>query len=94
MTNRWLMFNFDVLGAFAVLVTTLFSLSRYSSAGIVNTPVVCVVYVLTVISKAGVCISSAISWTTSIYWACRFVTTRSAHCLGLIALTLPGFGPH
>jgi hypothetical protein len=28
MTNRWLLLNFDTLGALAVLVATLFSLSR------------------------------------------------------------------
>lgn len=54
MTNRWLLLNFDTLGAIAVFVTTLFSLSGYISAGL-----------------AGVCITSAMAFTLSIYWACR-----------------------
>ncbi|TFK50633.1 P-loop containing nucleoside triphosphate hydrolase protein, partial [Heliocybe sulcata] len=57
MTNRWLLLNFDILGAAAVLVTTLFSLSGFVSAG-----------------TAGLCITSAMNFTTSIYWACRFWT--------------------
>ncbi|KAH7927022.1 P-loop containing nucleoside triphosphate hydrolase protein [Leucogyrophana mollusca] len=58
MTNRWLMLNFDTLGAFAVLITTLFALSGYVKAG-----------------TAGLCIVSAMSFTESVYWACRFWTT-------------------
>ncbi|KAH7927030.1 hypothetical protein BV22DRAFT_1032254 [Leucogyrophana mollusca] len=58
MTNRWLSMNFDILGALAVLTTTLFALSDYVGAG-----------------TAGLCITSAMSFTTSIYWACRFWTT-------------------
>ncbi|KII83783.1 hypothetical protein PLICRDRAFT_702353 [Plicaturopsis crispa FD-325 SS-3] len=57
MTNRWLLLNFDGLGAIAVFVTTLFALSGFVSAGI-----------------AGLCITSAMAFTTSIYWACRFWT--------------------
>ncbi|THH23155.1 hypothetical protein EUX98_g8019 [Antrodiella citrinella] len=57
MTNRWLLLHFDALGAFGVLVTTLFALSGYVDAGL-----------------AGVCITSAMSFTTSVYWACRFWT--------------------
>ncbi|TCD65592.1 hypothetical protein EIP91_002477 [Steccherinum ochraceum] len=57
MTNRWLLLHFDALGAFGVLVTTLFALSGYVNAGL-----------------AGVCITSAMSFTTSVYWACRFWT--------------------
>jgi hypothetical protein len=38
MVNRWLLLNFDVLGATAVLVTTLFSVSGLVSAGIVRVP--------------------------------------------------------
>jgi hypothetical protein len=34
MTNRWLLLNFDVLGSVAVLVTTLFALSGFVSAGL------------------------------------------------------------
>ncbi|KAI5993554.1 hypothetical protein EDD15DRAFT_2167135 [Pisolithus albus] len=33
MTSRWLLFNYDVLGAFAVLATTLLALSGYVGAG-------------------------------------------------------------
>jgi len=57
MTNRWLLLNFDALGALSVLVTTLFALSGLVSAGI-----------------AGLCITSAMAFTNSIYWACRFWT--------------------
>jgi hypothetical protein len=32
--TRWLLLNFDALGATAVLVTTLFALSGFASAGI------------------------------------------------------------
>ena len=34
MTNRWLLLNFDALGALAVLVTTLFALSGFVGAGL------------------------------------------------------------
>ncbi|TFK50640.1 multidrug resistance-associated ABC transporter [Heliocybe sulcata] len=57
MTNRWLMLNFEILGAVAVLVTTLFSLSGFVSPGI-----------------AGLCITSAMSFTFNSYWACRYWT--------------------
>jgi hypothetical protein len=57
MTNRWLLLNFDTLGALAVLVTTLFALSGMVSAG-----------------TAGICITSAMAFMNSIYWACRFWT--------------------
>ena len=57
MTNRWLLLHFDALGAFGVLITTIFALSGYVDAGL-----------------AGVCITSAMSFTTSVYWACRFWT--------------------
>ncbi|KAI0050163.1 multidrug resistance-associated ABC transporter [Auriscalpium vulgare] len=53
MTNRWLLLNFDTLGAVAVFITTLFALSGYISAGL-----------------AGVCITSAMTFTLSIYQAC------------------------
>ncbi|KAF7974527.1 hypothetical protein HWV62_11990 [Athelia sp. TMB] len=58
MTNRWLLVYFDALGALAVYITTLFSLSPYVTAG-----------------TAGLCITSAMAYTTSIYWACRYYTT-------------------
>ncbi|KAK7677231.1 hypothetical protein QCA50_019825 [Cerrena zonata] len=57
MTNRWLLLNFDSLGALAVFTTTLFALSGYVNAGL-----------------AGVCITSAMAFTNSVYWACRFWT--------------------
>ena len=57
MTNRWLLLNFDTLGALSVLVTTLFALSGLATAG-----------------TAGICITSAMAFTSSIYWACRFWT--------------------
>jgi hypothetical protein len=57
MTNRWLLLNFDTLGALSVLVTTLFALSGMVTAG-----------------TAGICITSAMAFTSSIYWACRFWT--------------------
>ena len=57
MTNRWLLLNFDTLGGLAVLITTLFALSGYVSAG-----------------TAGLCITSAMTFTMSVYWACRFWT--------------------
>lgn len=57
MTNRWLLLQFDSLGALAVLTTTLFALSGYVDAGL-----------------AGVCITSAMAFTNSVYWACRFWT--------------------
>ena len=51
MTNRWLLLDFDVLGAIAVLVTTLFSvatLTQTDGAGL-----------------AGLCITSAMAFTSS-----------------------------
>ncbi|KAI0030294.1 multidrug resistance-associated ABC transporter [Vararia minispora EC-137] len=54
MLNRWLFFNYEVLGAAAVLITTLFALSGFASAG-----------------TAGICITSAMAFTMSIYWTCR-----------------------
>lgn len=57
MTNRWLLLQFDSLGAVGVWITTLFALSGYVDAGL-----------------AGVCITSAMSFTNSVYWACRFWT--------------------
>ncbi|KAI0065886.1 multidrug resistance-associated ABC transporter [Artomyces pyxidatus] len=57
MTNRWLLLNFDFLGACSILVTTLFALSSVIGAGL-----------------AGLCITSAMAFTNSIYWCCRFWT--------------------
>ena len=56
-TNRWLMFYFDILGAFAIFTTTMLALTGYVPAG-----------------TAGLTISTAMSFTSSLYWACRFVT--------------------
>ena len=47
MTNRWLLVNFDTLGGFAVLLTTLFCLSGFVSAGIAG---LCVRIALFVVS--------------------------------------------
>jgi hypothetical protein len=76
MTNRWLLLNFDALGAVSVLVTTLFSISALSKGA----------------GLAGLCITSAMTFTSSgtflcrlhatgadilcfsVYWACRFWT--------------------
>jgi hypothetical protein len=49
MTNRWLLLNFDALGALAVLITMLFSISTLTNeAGL-----------------AGLCITSAMAFTNS-----------------------------
>ncbi|KAG7443764.1 multidrug resistance-associated ABC transporter [Guyanagaster necrorhizus] len=58
MTNRWLLLNFDALGATAVFVTALFSISSLNNGA----------------GLAGLCITSALSFTSSVYWACRFWT--------------------
>ena len=49
MTNRWLLLNFDALGAFAVLVTMLFSISLLADGA----------------GLAGLCITSAMAFTSS-----------------------------
>ncbi|KIK63814.1 hypothetical protein GYMLUDRAFT_40900 [Collybiopsis luxurians FD-317 M1] len=59
MTNRWLLLSFDLLGSLAVLITSLFSISRAEPDS----------------GLAGICITSALSFTMSVYWACRFWTT-------------------
>ncbi|KAF5378578.1 hypothetical protein D9615_007121 [Tricholomella constricta] len=58
MTNRWLLLNFDGLGALAVLITMLFSIATLSGGA----------------GLAGICITSAMAFTSSVYWACRFWT--------------------
>ncbi|KAI6003480.1 multidrug resistance-associated ABC transporter [Pisolithus orientalis] len=55
MTNRWLLFNYDVLGACAVLATTILALSERVDAG-----------------TAGLCMTSAMLFTLSMYLVCRF----------------------
>lgn len=52
--NRWLLLNFQMTSAIAILATTLFALSGYVDAGL-----------------AGICITSALSFTNSVYWVCR-----------------------
>lgn len=49
MTNRWLLLHFDALGAIAVLVTTLFSIATLTNGA----------------GLAGLCITSAMAFTTS-----------------------------
>ncbi|KIO12017.1 hypothetical protein M404DRAFT_962517 [Pisolithus tinctorius Marx 270] len=55
MTSRWLLFNYDVLGACAVLATTVLALSESVDAG-----------------TAGLCMTSAMLFTLSMYLVCRF----------------------
>ncbi|KAJ7892528.1 multidrug resistance-associated ABC transporter [Mycena olivaceomarginata] len=55
MTNRWLLLNFDCLGALAVFITALFSITFLDNdAGL-----------------AGLAITSALTFTNAVYWACR-----------------------
>jgi hypothetical protein len=49
MTNRWLLLNFDALGALSVLVTTLFSIATLTDGA----------------GLAGLCITSAMAFTSS-----------------------------
>ncbi|KAL4077404.1 P-loop containing nucleoside triphosphate hydrolase protein [Scleroderma citrinum] len=58
MTNRWLLINFDALGALAILITTLLALFEHVPAG-----------------TAGLCITSAMSFTMNVYLACRSWTS-------------------
>ncbi|KAF8208888.1 hypothetical protein K438DRAFT_1813082 [Mycena galopus ATCC 62051] len=55
--NRWLLLNFDYLGAGAVLITSLLSVSTFVPAGL-----------------AGICITSAMTFSQMSYYACRFYT--------------------
>jgi len=81
LTNRWLLLNFDALGSLAVLVTSLFAISGLVRAGLAA---VCVRLLsdrvrLVLDSDDGIfCvwqITSAMAFTTSVYWACRFWTS-------------------
>ncbi|KAJ7679731.1 multidrug resistance-associated ABC transporter [Mycena rosella] len=55
MTNRWLLLNFDCLGAFAVFITALFSIAfLHNDAGL-----------------AGLAMTCALTFTNAVYWACR-----------------------
>ncbi|KAF8345519.1 multidrug resistance-associated ABC transporter [Amanita rubescens] len=58
MTNRWLLLNFDMLGSLSILITTLFSIATLIDEA----------------GLAGLCITSAMGFTSSVYWACRFWT--------------------
>ncbi|KAJ6491631.1 hypothetical protein C8R47DRAFT_1214434 [Mycena vitilis] len=58
MTNRWLLLNFDFLGSLAVFFTAMFSIH----------------FLVDDAGLAGLAITSALNFTTSVYWACRFWT--------------------
>ncbi|KAJ7057949.1 hypothetical protein C8F01DRAFT_1210797 [Mycena amicta] len=58
MTNRWLLLNFDFLGSLAVFFTSMFSIH----------------FLVNNAGLAGLAITSALNFTTSVYWACRFWT--------------------
>ncbi|TFK37596.1 multidrug resistance-associated ABC transporter [Crucibulum laeve] len=58
MTSRWLLINFEALGALSVLVTMLFSIAKLSDGA----------------GLAGLCITSAMAFTDAVYWSCRFWT--------------------
>ncbi|KAJ7270116.1 multidrug resistance-associated ABC transporter [Mycena haematopus] len=59
MTNRWLLLNFDFLGLLqAVFFTSMFSIH----------------FLVDNAGLAGLAITSALNFTTSVYWACRFWT--------------------
>ncbi|TFY76782.1 hypothetical protein EWM64_g7230 [Hericium alpestre] len=57
MTSRWLMLNFDVLGALVILLMTFLALVESVSSG-----------------TASLCITSAMAFTSNIYWTCQFWT--------------------
>ncbi|KAF9258421.1 P-loop containing nucleoside triphosphate hydrolase protein [Marasmius fiardii PR-910] len=59
MTNRWLLLNFDCISGLLVFITALFSISRTDNSAA---------------GIAGLCISSALSFTNAVYWACRYWT--------------------
>ncbi|KAJ7869653.1 multidrug resistance-associated ABC transporter [Mycena leptocephala] len=58
LTNRWLLLNFDYLGASAVFITSLLGISSFVPAGL-----------------AGICITSAMSFSRTSFLACRFYTS-------------------
>ncbi|KAJ6631472.1 multidrug resistance-associated ABC transporter [Mycena sp. CBHHK59/15] len=58
MTNRWLLLNFDFLGSMAVFFTSMFSIHVLVDDA----------------GLAGLAITSALNFTSSVYWACRFWT--------------------
>ncbi|KAJ7091060.1 multidrug resistance-associated ABC transporter [Mycena epipterygia] len=55
MTNRWLLLNFDCLGGLAVFITALFSITFLDNNA----------------GLAGLAITSALTFTNAVYWACR-----------------------
>ncbi|KAJ6452441.1 hypothetical protein C8R45DRAFT_1040659 [Mycena sanguinolenta] len=55
MTNRWLLLNFDCLGGLAVFITALFSITFLDNDA----------------GLAGLAITSALTFTNAVYWACR-----------------------
>ncbi|KAF7350973.1 hypothetical protein MSAN_01659500 [Mycena sanguinolenta] len=58
MTNRWLLLNFDFLGSMSVFFTSMFSIH----------------FLVDNAGLAGLAITSALNFTSSVYWACRFWT--------------------
>ncbi|KAH8823501.1 hypothetical protein DL96DRAFT_1698061, partial [Flagelloscypha sp. PMI_526] len=58
MTNRFLALQFDTLGATFTLVTSLLAISSLRGGA----------------GIAGICITSAMSFSSSLYWACHFFT--------------------
>ncbi|KAJ7662919.1 multidrug resistance-associated ABC transporter [Mycena rosella] len=58
MTNRWLLLNFDFLGSVSVFITALFSITFIQDDA----------------GLAGLAITSALNFSESVYWACRFWT--------------------
>ncbi|KAJ7434680.1 multidrug resistance-associated ABC transporter [Mycena latifolia] len=55
MTNRWLLLNFDCLGGLAVFITALFSITFLHNDA----------------GLAGLAMTSALTFTNAVYWACR-----------------------
>ncbi|KAJ7592171.1 hypothetical protein C8J56DRAFT_932695 [Mycena floridula] len=63
MTSRWLLWNYEVLGQVGVLIATIFSIQNSGNGA----------------GLAALCITSALSFTSSTYWACRFWTSLELH---------------
>ena len=74
MTNRWLMLNFDLLGALSVFVTMLLSIATLSdgAAGL-----------------AGLCITSAMAFTTSSIFYLLLMFLLPAKFITISILGLP-----
>ncbi|KAJ7303772.1 hypothetical protein DFH08DRAFT_793782 [Mycena albidolilacea] len=58
MTSRWLLVNFDLLGTISVFITALFAITFLHDDA----------------GLAGLAITSALTFSESVYWACRFWT--------------------